>query len=229
MRKNGSRLISLRQYKATDLFLFAIILIIFDLLSRLATAWLADEVTLYVFSLTVPFVLLVMMRWGWVAIFYAIGDAVLLTALNNPTVWESYLAYILGSSAILLLLIPLRLIGKQKVAKKWYFTALFVLLGWLILNLVASFVQFLCGESFIGSLIGNMILGVHGYLSLAIGMALLLLLRRLDGMFEDQKHYLLRMDRERKELAHIDRYGEEPVEIDEETLSILRKRDEDLE
>lgn len=229
MRKNGSRLISLRQYKATDLFLFAIILIIFDLLSRLATAWLADEVTLYVFSLTVPFVLLVMMRWGWVAIFYAIGDAVLLTALNNPTVWESYLAYILGSSAILLLLIPLRLIGKQKVAKKWYFTALFVLLGWLLLNLVASFVQFLCGESFAGSLIGNMILGVHGYLSLAIGMALLLLLRRLDGMFEDQKHYLLRMDQERKELARIDRYGEEPVEIDEETLSILRKRDEDLE
>lgn len=211
------------------MFLFAIILVVFDLLSRLATAWLADEVTLYVFSLTVPFVLLVMMRWGWVSVFYAVGDAVLLTALNNPTVWQSYVAYVLGSSAILLLLIPLHFIGKQKVASKWYLTALFVLLGWLLLNLVASFVQFLCGESFIGSLIGNMILGVHGYLSLAIGIALLLLLRRLDGMFEDQKHYLIRMDKERKELARIDRYGEEPVEIDEGTLSILRKRDEDLE
>lgn len=227
MRKNGSKLISLKQYRVADLFLFAIILVVFDLISHVATAWLADAATMYAFSLTVPFVLIIMMRWGWPAIFFAVGYAVLLTALNNPTVWQSYLSYALGSSAILLLLIPLRYIGKQKIAGKWFFSAILVVLGWIIMNLVTSLVQFICGESFLVSFLGNIGFSMCGLLSLIIGTTLILLLRKLDGMFEDQKHYLLRLDRERKELASIDQFGERPIEIDEDTLSILNKRDDE--
>lgn len=228
MRKNGSRLISFRQYRTTDLFLFAIILIVFDLISHVATAWLADAATIYAFSLTVPFVLIIMMRWGWQAIFFAVGDAVLLTALNNPAVWQSYISYAVGSAAILLLLIPLHYIGKQKIAGEWFFSAMLVVLGWLIMNLVTALMQFICGESFLSSFLGNIGFSMSGLMSLVIGLTLILILRRLDGMFEDQKHYLLRLDKERKELAQIDQFGEQPIEIDEETLSILNKRDDDM-
>jgi hypothetical protein len=65
-------------------------------------------------------------------------------------------------------------------------------------------------------------------LSMGIAVLLILVLRRLDGMFEDQKSYLLRLDRERKEMARRDEFGDEPIDIDEDCLSILNKRDNDL-
>lgn len=229
MRKNGSRLISLKQYKFNDLFLFAVILIVFDLVVHFATLWLGDRATNYMFSLTVPIVLLIMVRWGWPAVFYAIGDAILLTVLNNPTVWQSYLAYILGNSALMLLLIPMHFMGKQKIAGKWYLTALFVVLGWVISNLVCSIVQWICGIDFVVALASNVSFSVNGLLSLVLGVVLMLILRRLDGMFEDQIHYLKRLDDERKELARRDEFGDEPIEIDEDTMSILKRRYDDLE
>lgn len=229
MRKNGSRLISLGRYRATDLFLFAVILVIFDLLVHFATKWLADASSVYVFALTVPIVLVVMMRWGWQAIFFALGDAILLTVLNNPAVWQSYVTYGVGNAAILLLLIPLRYIGKQKIAGKWYLTALFVVLGWIISNLVCSAMQSIFGVGFVAAITANITFGINGFLSLAIGIVLLLILRKLDGMFEDQISYLKRLDAERRERMRIDEFGETPVEIDEDTLSILKKRDEELE
>ena len=56
-----------------------------------------------------------------------------------------------------------------------------------------------------------------------------MILRRLNGMFEDLKSYLLRMDKERKELARHDEYGDEPIEIDKESLSILKRWDDGLD
>lgn len=229
MRKNGSRLISLKRYRATDLFLFAVILVIFDLLVHFATKWLADAATIYMFALTVPIVLLIMMRWGWQAIFFAVGDAVLLTVLNNPAAWQSYLSYGLGNASLLLLLFLMRSIGKQKIAGKWYLTALFVVLGWIISNLVCTVVQWICGVGFVAALLSNISFGANGLLALVIGVVLLLILRRLDGMFEDQKHYLKRLDDERKEKMRIDEFGDEPIEIDEDTLSILKRRDDEWE
>ena len=214
---------------ATDLFLFAVILVVFDLIVHFATLSLADAATMYMFSLTVPIVLLVMVRWGWPAIFFAVGDGILLTALNNPTVWQSYLSYGVGAASIFLLYIPMHFLGKKKIAANWYFTVLFVLLGWVLNNLVSSFIQWLCGVEFIIALAGNVSFSVTGFMSLAIGTVLLLILRKLDGMFEDQVHYLKRLDSERREMMRADEFGDEPVEIDEDTISILKKRDEELE
>ena len=228
MRKNGSRLISLKRYRATDLFLFAIILIIFDLLSHFVTILMPAGV-LYMFTLTVPIVLLILVRWGWWGVFFAIGDGILLSVLKSPSVWQSYVAYTAGNSAMLLLLIPLHYIGKEKIAGKWHLTALFVVLGWIISNLVCSTMQCIFGVGFVKALLANISFGVNGLLSLAIGMALVLILRKLDGMFEDQIHYLKRLDRERQEKMRADEFGDAPVDIDEDTLSILKKRDEELE
>ena len=230
MRKNGSRFISLKQYRATDLFLFAVILVAFDLIDYYATVWLAESGAVYLFAITVPMVLMVMMRWGWPAIFYAVGDAVLQTVLMNPGVWQSYLSFILGYSAILLLLIPLHFAGKQKIAGKWYFTALSVLAGWLISNLVCTTVQCICGLGHFGNLfLVNIFINVNGLLSLVLGIIILLVVRRFDGLFEDQIHYLKRQERERKEMMEGDSFGDTPLELNEDTLSILKKRDEDIE
>ncbi len=228
MRKNGSRLISLGQYRFTDLFLFAAILVGFDCLSHFAAVFI-PEAAMYFFTLTVPIVLIIMMRWSWWAALFAAGDAIVLTALNNPTVWQSYLASVVGALSILAFLPLILKIGKKRVTGKWYFCFLLVAAAWFLMALTNSFVQFLCGEDFVAALVGNLGFGLTGMVSLFVGEAVILVVRNLDGMFVDQVEYLKARDEERKQMQRRDEFGDEEIELDEETLSILRKRDDGLD
>ena len=228
MRKNGSRLISLRQYRLTDMLIFGAILIVYDLLAHYALIAMPEGAN-FTFTLTVPIVLLIMMRWGWWSVFFAVGDGLMISLVNNTTVWQSYVSYIIGNSFIMLLLIAIKFMGKQKIAGKWYFSAVFVILAWGLMNLGITSLQAICGYSFALSAAYNFGFGTTGLMSLAAALVIILVMRRLEGMFEDQVQYLKRLDKERKDMEKRDEYGDEPIEIDEDTLSILRKRDEELE
>ena len=224
MRKNGSRIISFRQYKITDLMLFAAILVAFELILHFAFVAFRGNGAFFTFSPMVPIVLLIMMRWGWVSVFYAVGDGALYCLLNGGS-WQSYLTYCIGNAFIMLLLLLNRFVGKEKIRRKLYLSLLYVLIGWVVTILGRSAVAACTGTNFVGALLGQM----FELMSLAIGMLIVVIMRRLDGMFEDQKHYLKRLDEERKDMARRDEYGDEPIEIDEESLSILRKRDDELQ
>lgn len=220
MRKNGSRLISLGQYRLTDLFLFAVILVVFELILHYALIYFSGDFT---YSPLIPMVLLVMMRWGWPSVFYAVLDGVLFCILNGFG-WQSYVMYGVGNAFIMFLLIMTKLMGKEKIAGKWYFSALFVVLGWVAVYLGRAAVAACVGLGFVNALIGQM----WELLSLVVGILIILLMRRLDGMFEDQRHYLLRLDAERRDKQRRDEYGDEPIELDEEKLSFLRRDDDGL-
>lgn len=227
MRKNGSRLISLRQYRLTDLFIFAVILVAFDLLACYAPK-LVPQGAYFTFTLTVPITLLVMMRWNWISVFFAIGDGILLSLLNHINVWQSYLSYSAGNCFMMFLLLLTKFVGKEKIAGRWYFTALFVILAWVLMNFGITAVEAICGFGFVECLKVNFGLGINGLMSLALALIVILVMRKLDGMFEDQKHYLLRLDKERKEKMKRDEFGDEPIEIDAESLAVLNKQDDEL-
>lgn len=215
----------MRQYRLTDLFLFAVILVAFELILHYAFLAFHGDFT---FSPMVPIVLLIMMRWGWPCVFYAVGDGLLYCVLNSGV--ENfgphfYAVYALGNAFILLLLFLTKFMGKQRIAGKWYFTALFAVLGWFSVVLGRSIITACFGLSFTAAFMQQL----SDLLSLAMALILLLVMRRLDGMFEDQKHYLLRLDKERKEKLRRDTFGDEPIDIDEESLSILRKSDDGLD
>lgn len=226
MRKNGSRLISFRQYCLTDLFLFAVILIAFELLLHYALkAFGASAV--FIFSPLLPIVLLVMMRWGWPAVFYAVFDGLLYCLLNLKTQGfeKSFFAiYIIGNAAVMILLLMTKFMGRDKIRGKWYFSLLFTVAGWLAIVLGRAIVAACFGKSFVGVILNQF----TEPMSLALGLVIILVMRRLDGMFESQKSYLLRLDKERKEKARRDTYGDEPIEIDEESIAALKKKDDDL-
>ncbi|MDE7075843.1 MAG: hypothetical protein K2O62_00800, partial [Clostridia bacterium] len=59
------------------------------------------------------------------------------------------------------------------------------------------------------------------------GLVITLVLRRLDGMYEDQIEYLKRLKGEREEMRRRAERGEDELDLDEESLSILKK-DNDL-
>lgn len=220
-------MISIRQYRLTDLFLFAVILIAFELVIHYAYKRFGGGPLTFTFSPMAPIVLMVMMRWGWPSVFYALGDGLLYCLLNLKTTGFSndwFAVYIIGNAFIMLLLLMTRFMGKEKIRKKWYFSALFLLAGWAAAAIGKTLVSTCFGYDFVSSLVGQLL----DVMSLVVGLVIILIVRRLDGMFEDQKHYLLRLDEERKEKQRRDTYGDEPIEVDEESLAALKRHDDDL-
>ena len=154
----------------------------------------------------------------------AVADGVLWCLLKSAK-WQSYLCYGLGNAFIALLLLMTRFMGKERIAGKWYFSALFVTCGWVAVMLGRSLVGLCAGYSF-GELLRNFCL--NELLSLFMAVVIICVMRKLDGMFEDQKSYLARIDGERRDKAHPDAFGASPVEMDEESMSILKRWDDNL-
>lgn len=225
MRKNGSRLISFSQYRTADLFLFVIIAGLAELFSYAATIWFPEE-AIFSFSFALPIILIVMMRWGWPSVFYAAGSAVLYCALRSLS-WQYYLSYAVGSAAVIICLVYLLPVGKERVAKSWYLSVVFVILAWVAVVLVRSVMLTVTGVyGFVAAL--SMMAGYAdcGLLSLAMGIIAILIVRKFDGLFEDQKAYLIRLGKLSEEKRRVDTFGERLEEIDEENLSILNHNDE---
>ena len=227
MRKNG-RLISFRQYKYTDLFFFALVLGLSEILIFCAyNYWFKSTIDKFYINFMLAIALTVIMRWGWVGGIYAVLDGIILSAVGGGG-WQRYLSYIIGTACILSVLLLTKFVGKEKIRSKWYLTLAYIIVGWVSVNLGIACMSAIFGENFLSALMLSFGYGVYGALPLAAAIVVIMILRRLNGMFEDQKHYLLRQDRERKELARRDEYGDEPIEIDEESLSILRRWDDGL-
>lgn len=225
MRKNGSRLISVKQYRATDLFVFAVILALSELLSFQARRWFPAVAT-YTFSLLVPIVLTVMMRWGWPSVLFAAASGLLVGLLNSgSTSGTQFATYIIGNAFIGLMLLPVYFIGKDRIRSVWWASALFTLGGWLCVYLGRSVVWAIAYAispiSGMYAWTGFELYAVTDLLSPVMAIVVVMVLRRLDGMFEDQRSYLMRIDKERRDRMRRDAFGDEPVEIDDESLNIL--------
>lgn len=231
MRKNGSRFISLKQYKSTDLFVFALILTVSEVLIYMAGKWFPMAAT-YTLSLLVPIVLTVMIRWGWEGILFAAFCGILKCLIHiNTSTGLHFVSYIIGNAFIAIMLIPIKFIGKDKIRAKWWATALFLIGGWLCVYLGRSSVWAIgysispIAES--AAWKGFVSFGLGDLFSLVVGFVIVLVLRRLDGMFEDQVTFLKRLENEKKEKLRVDQFGDNDGIIDEESFNIL-KRDNDL-
>lgn len=225
MRKNGSRLISVKQYRLTDLFLFAVITALGELLPHFAMVWFPSG-ALYTISFAVPITLIVMMRWGWPSLFYALGSGLIYCLLNSGS-GSQYATYCIGNLFIAVMLIPRYLIGAKKIASHWWSSVLFVIGGWVCVYLGRASVSAVCMAiapiDGVGVFDGFIAFALYDLISLGIGALIIIVLRRFDGMFEDQKDYLNRIDAARKEQMRRDEFGDELEEIDEQSLEILNK------
>ncbi len=222
MRKPGSRLISLRQYRLTDLFLFAVILVVFEVILHFAFKAFHGD---FIFSPMLAITLIVMMRWGWPSIFYAVGDGLLYCLLNikDPSFSPYMFAiYIIGNAFVAVLFLMTRFMGKKKIRDRWYFSLLFATVGWIAVVLGRAITAACFGLGFVSALLAHF----GDLVSFAICLTIILVMRRLDGMFEDQKAFLKRLDEEKKEKERRDTFGDQPIEIDEESLKVLKKDDD---
>ena len=180
------------QYRSIDLTILLLVQVASQFLIHFAaTVLYADQ--LYVVSPVAVVVALVMMRWnGWAAIHAVLGGV--LYALIAGGNWQHILIYGAGNLLSLASLMMLRLLGKERVRKDGLLTILYALLTQLLMQIGRSAVAALLGFP-AGVLLGFI---TTDLLSGLFSMVILWSIRRADGLFEDQKQYLLRIAREQQ-------------------------------
>ena len=196
--------ITFGQYRNIDLTIFTVLLVIFESITTIATRnWFAAQPV--AISISLAIVCIVMMRWGWRAVVPAVAGGIAFCLVSGATVGQ-YLIYCIGNVFALLALLVVKGFGKEAVRRSVPKLLLFGLTGYV--GMVTG--RFLVSLAFGGDLMAFVVYATTDIISLLFTEIILLLLRNTDGMIEDQKAYLLRVDRERREEA------EHPVPEEEE-------------
>lgn len=186
------RQLTLAEYRNVDLTLFAVILAVCEYVITLAaTRWFPGQ--LYTVSLTAALCAVVLMRWGGWAGLHAVLGGIAFWMASGGTV-QQLAIYALGNLACLLVLPLLRGSGKEKIRSDKLFTALFALAVTLAMQLGRAAVALLLGTG-LGTCVGFF---TTDALSGVFAMVVVSLAGRLDGVFEDQKRYLHRLQEQQK-------------------------------
>lgn len=190
---------SFRQYRGIDLTLFAVMLCITEtLIVHAASRWFNDQ--LYTASVVGAVTAIVLMRWGpWAAVHAALGGAVFCLASRGSA--QQLLIYCAGNLLSLVMLLPRRALGPERIRESAFLSVLFGLGTLLLMQLGRALTALLTGAEPYACL-GFFTTDV---LSLLFTGVIVWIARRLDGIFEDQKHYLLRIHKPEEEEGG--RYG----------------------
>ena len=190
--------ISFRQYRAMDLFLFTALLCGCEALITLgATRWFPGEP--YTLSITPAVTAIVMVRWGGFAAIPAVLGAGVFCFVSGAAL-PQYLIYCVGNLASLVLTRFLCGDGWKRLHENVLLAMLYGLSTALLMQL---------GRLVLGLVLGGKLQVCAGFvttdtLSTLFALLIVWIARRLDGMLEEQRHYLHRvaeeMERERLSL-----------------------------
>lgn len=187
----------LRRYKSIDLVIFCAMLFVFETICYKAGAvWFRSQP--WSLSLVPALTSLCYMRWSVWGIFYsALGGIAISFAAKAG--FESYVVYIIGNMASAIILLFIHYVGKEKIRKSFGLSALFAIIVALSMEI---------GRGLVSDIFVRDIKEVINFIStdiLSLGFAVLIVLitRKLDGVFEDQVSYLIRINK----APEIDEWG----------------------
>ena len=186
------RHITFEQYRSIDLTILAVILAFCQFITHLAsTVWFADQ--LYVVSPVAAMTALVMMRWnGWAAIHAALGGILFAVLAGGDA--QQIIIYGAGNLLGLAAMVMFRYPGKERVRSDALMAIFFGLLTQILMQLGRAAVALVFGypaEALLGFITTDILSGLFT-------LVIIWIVRRIEGLFEDQKNYLLRTQREQK-------------------------------
>lgn len=191
--------LSFKQYRAIDLTILGIILLVSEFVTATAAAkWFPGQ--LYALSPTITVVCIVMMRWnGYAAIHALLGGFAYCFASGAQE--KQIIVYCVGNCFALAALALFKAMGKEKIRSTFYFTLLFVLAAFFGAELGRWLIGLAFGEAF-DSIVTFLL---SDLITLIFTVVVVLITRRVDGLFEDQKSYLIRTEEERRK-AEAEKY-----------------------
>ena len=189
--------ITFRQYRAMDILMFTVLVCVGEVLITLgATRWFPAEP--YTLSLVPAVTAIVMVHWGGFAAIPACLGAFVFCLASGATL-PQYAIYCVGNLAALALTQFLYRFGWKRLHDQVLLSLLYGFLTALMMQL---------GRALIALVMGNPLAVCLGFittdvLSAVFSALLVSIMRKLDGMLEEQKHYLRRvaeeMEREREQ------------------------------
>ncbi len=192
---------SFKTYRAIDLCIMMAIIVLGELLISFASnAWF--KLNSLGVSIVFPMLLIIAMRWGWlVAIPAVVGGAIscFFSQLSGGQAMTPTLLLIseVGTLSTLLSLVWFKFVGKQKTKDSWLLSLAYVCLMYLIYSVFCGIVTAIVNGK---DLLGCMVLYfTRDSITLLFSVVVVLITRKLDGVFEDQKTYLLRQEKQREE------------------------------
>lgn len=195
---NINGVVSYNQYKLVDILLFMVIMTALEAVNVFAIKrWFPGM--LFAVSLMFTVSLIVLVRWNFLAAIFTVLHGVVYCAFLSvfQTVgYEEYIIYAVGNSFLLLSWFIFKIIPKEKLFSKWYLTLIYPLVAFVLVLLGRTLVATCFGAGFVEAL------GSYFFtesLNIVFAIIALLILRRFDGMLEDQKTYLKRVAREKEE------------------------------
>lgn len=195
---NINGVVSYNQYKLVDILLFMVIMTALEAVNVFAIKrWFPGM--LFAVSLMFTVSLMVLVRWNFLAAIFTVSHGVVYCAFLSvfQTVgYEEYIIYAVGNSFLLLSWFIFKIIPKEKLFSKWYLTLIYPLVAFVLVLLGRTLVATCFGVGFVEAL------GSYFFtesLNIVFAIIALLILRRFDGMLEDQKTYLKRVAREKEE------------------------------
>lgn len=186
------RNLTYNQYRMADVTLMTVVCCVFEALVTLAAVkWFPEQP--YSVSLVYAFIALVSMRWGgYSAITATLGGLAHCIAAGDNT--KGFVVILVGNLCCFLVLILHKAIGKQKIRNSIFLTIVYVALIFLFVS-AGRFAMQLC---FAVQPLDALRAVLYDVLSLVFSLVIILICRKQNGMFEDQKTYLLRVEEERK-------------------------------
>lgn len=184
--------ISFKQYRTIDLAIWLVILSVFEYVTVMAASrWFPDE--LYTISQVVAVLCIVMMRWGGYAVIHAVAGGVVFCLVQGAST-EQIAVYCVGNCFALIALVFFKAVGKENVRAKLHFTVLFTVTAFC----GAQLGRWLVSLAFGGTLSSIATFFTADSLSLLYAVVIVLISRKADGLFEDQKSYLIRTEAKRR-------------------------------
>jgi hypothetical protein len=192
-----NRQITKKQYVIIDMIILALVLCVLEAASRWALDFFRREI--FTISIVLPMTLIAMMRHGAVGTALAALGGAVYCMLNHAQA-GIYIVYIVGNMFIAANLLWFRNSGKQKVVQSKGRIALYVLTGYLLINLGRSVMAAAMGYPDIIAVAVRYF--TTDALSAVMAFIILLIAKKQDGVFEDQTEYLKRQaDKEEKGYA----------------------------
>ena len=184
---------SIRKYQSIDLMFWSILLFVFEfIVVKAGFVWFSNQ--LWTLSIVPALTAIVYMRWGIYGVFYSVigGIAICFASGANN---HQYLIYCLGNMFSVVLFLMEKLIGKEKIRESVLASIVFGLVSALSMQIGRGVVSALFGNGFdmIVSFIATDII------STLFAVIIVWIARKLDGVFEDQISYLVRVNNEEKD------------------------------
>ncbi len=178
---------SFKQYRNIDLAIFLVLYGVLEYAIIKVGDLALDQA--YTVSLMLPLQLLVMMRWDVYAIPQAVVSAILYVFYLSGINIQEMIIYVCGNLMVLLLLVVLKKAGKEKIRDSFLFTALYVIVGFILMQLGRFIAAIITTQTFKIATLLRFIF--TDSLTLIFSLFVVLIARNVDGLFEDQKTYLL--------------------------------------